>query len=197
MDNQLAEMSEDKALSILEELEGAFFDIPFENSAFQTKTFVVAAQLTPGRAYRTLGLGMLSKIRTVQSQAIGNQRRSIKEKQLREKISNEELGSYAQQLLELDLQELTQGERWEKKLLNDALVDLHTMYTEFKKRPKYTRAAFEAEEEAHFTEKLTRDAKGVRGAAEALTNMAADAPNWDKLVEKAKEGLEKYNLLGK
>ena len=47
---------------VLKELEEAFYDIPFENSDFQNKMFVVADQLTPARAYRAIGLRMFAKI---------------------------------------------------------------------------------------------------------------------------------------
>ena len=51
--------------NVLTEIEDAFFDIPFENSDFQTRAFVVASQQTPARAYRAIGLQMFSKIQAV------------------------------------------------------------------------------------------------------------------------------------
>jgi len=193
MSTRVAKMTPERAVSVLEEIEAAFFDIPFENSAFQTRAFVVAGQITPARAYRTLGLGMMSKIRAIQTSLIATERRTIKEAQLKDNISSAEEGSYDQQLLQLDLQELQQGKAWDGKLLNDALSDLNVMYTEFKRIPAYTRQQFEAEEQEHFEQKLTRDVQGIRGAAEALTNMRADMPNWDELLATAE--LDKRKLI--
>ena len=51
--------------NVLAELETAFYDIPFENSRYQNEKFVLAAQLTPGRAYRALGLRIFSKISAI------------------------------------------------------------------------------------------------------------------------------------
>lgn len=192
----MVEMSPAAAETILEEIEAAFYDIPFENSAFQTRAFVVAGQLTPARAYRTLGLGMVGKIRAVQAGILADKRRALRTERIRSKIAKAKPGGYKQQMLQIDLQEIEQGVSWGKKLLNDALSDLQVMYTEFKKLPKYTRETFEAEEAAHFEQKLSRDVKGIQGASGALANMKADLPNWDTMVKLAKTELEKHNLLG-
>ena len=196
MNSKAGQLTAENAVSILTELETAFFDIPFENSAFQTKAFVVAGQLTPGRAYRTLGLGMLSKVRVVQAHMVNVERVAIKKERLSRKIRKAKPGGCKQRLLTLDLRELTQGDRWGEKLLNDALHDLNTMYTEFKKIPKYTREQFEAEERTHFTQKLGRDVSGIRGAAEALVNMREDLPEWDKLVKTAEVELHRREIAG-
>ena len=45
--SSLTTVSADNASDVIKEIEDAFWNIPFENSAFQTENFVLAAQITP------------------------------------------------------------------------------------------------------------------------------------------------------
>lgn len=160
--------------NVLTELEEAFFDIPFENSDYQNKVFVLAAQQTPARAYRAIGLRMFAKIRAVQECLLNRERSNIDIEEMEHKIGLPETSDYDRRRLRVDILRIRNNESWENKLLHDALHELDCLYSEFKAMPSFTRSAFEAEEHKHFELKLSRAMK-VSGPAEALMNMTLDA----------------------
>lgn len=156
---------------VLEELEAAFFDIPFENSDFQNRAFVVAAQLTPARAYRAIGLRMFAKIRAVKEALYGMQLADIDIEENAHKAARPEASPFEQRRLAIENAKLRESRKWTEKLLNDALRELDCLYAEFKKYPRYTREQFEEEERLHFTARLRQQIATGGGAAESLANM--------------------------
>lgn len=166
--------------SVLEELEDAFFDIPFENSDFQNRAFVVAAQQTPARAYRAVGLRMFAKIRAVKEYKFGQEKLAIDIEEREAKIADQDTNSFERRRLELENLKAMDERRWGEKLLNDALRELSCLYKEFKKLPSYTREQFEAEEEKHFTIRLNRQLIPGGGARESLGNINVDLREWDQ-----------------
>ena len=168
--------------NVLNELEGAFFDIPFENSDFQNRVFVVAAQQTPGRAYRALGLQMFSKIQAVKSYLIDQQRKEIDREEKEAKLADPNTSSFDRRRLELDLLEMDQAKPWNEKLLNDALHELSCLYAEYQKFPAYSREMFEREEAVHFDARLKRQLV-ANGSQESLLNMQQDRPQLEALLQ--------------
>lgn len=161
--------------NVLTELETAFYDIPFENSNFQNSMFVVAAQQTPARAYRAIGLRMFAKIRAIKE--LGFSRR-LEEIDLAEKqalVDDVTTRHFDKLRAQVEIDKLLDQRSWTDKLLNDALKELGCLYSEFKKLPSYTRDQFEEEERLHFQLKLERQAQGQTGALESLANMNTDA----------------------
>lgn len=167
----------DKTSQVLQEIQDAFYDIPFENSAFQTENFVIAAQITPERAYRAIGLRMNKKLIAVQEALISKEMEQLEEDELRYKISNPESTPFEVRRAELELKRMQVNRPFSDKLLNDALKELNILYKHFKALPKYTREEFEAGEERHHTEKNTRVMLGKSGSVEALENMQTDIHN--------------------
>lgn len=182
MSNEL--ISIDRIPDVLKELEDAFYDIPFENSAFQTRAFVIAAQRTPARAYRAIGLQMISKIQSVKASLFTRQRRQIDVEEKRAKIEDPNTNSFERRRLEIDIAEIQDGENHYNKLLNDAIQDLNVLYAEFKKFPNFTREQFEAEEAFHFDARLKRQLQG-EGAHESLLNMHEDVKLLEQRVQLA------------
>lgn len=178
--------------NVLSELERAFFDIPFENSDFQNRAFVMAAQQTPARAYRALGLRMFSKIQAVKTFLFEDERRKIDIEEKESRLADPDLSEFDRRRINLDLVQLQDGESWNRKLLSDAVHELSLLYAEFKKFPKYTREAFEAEEAVHFKVRLTRQAQ-LPGPMESMAAMEHDLPNWDALLSSATEALKLTN----
>lgn len=74
-------------VDVISEIEAAFFDIPFENSAFQTEAFVIASQITPERAYRAIGLRMHSKLNALNEIKYTRAKEDIDIQELQEKIN--------------------------------------------------------------------------------------------------------------
>ena len=169
---------------ILQEIHDAFYDIPFENSQFQTEAFVIAAQVTPERAYRSIGLKMHTKIQAVLEAKHGRAKEDIDIEELQEKINNPDTNKFDKRRAELDIQFKLANRQYTDKLMNDAMIELNILYNHFIKLPKYTREEFEFNEKNHFNIKLQRQLKGITGAAEAMVNMEQDINNLFKIENK-------------
>jgi len=161
----------DNAETILDELEDAFFDIPFENSAYQTNHFVVDAQLTPERAYRAIGLRMSNRMRALREAQFGRRREDVDIDELRAKIADTATSEWDRRRAAIDIEQKLVNRRFTGKLINDAIAELNVLYRRFQALPRFTRAQFEDGEAGHFVEKLGRQARGITGPYESLLNM--------------------------
>ena len=189
----LTTISADNAATVIQEIQQAFHDIPFENSAFQTENFVIAGQITPERAYRAIGLRMHNKLIAVQEALIGKEKGEIEEEELREKIESPNYNRFEKRKFELELQKRQIYKPFTKKLLNDAIAELNILYKHFKALPKYTRAEFEAGEKRHFIEDLNRKALGLDGAKSSLINMIDDVAAIEKFENDFKLIAQNYD----
>ena len=167
-------ITEQNTSDIIKEVQDAFFDIPFENSAFQTENFVIANQITPERAYRAIGLRMNNKLIAVQESLIDREITLVEEDELRAKINDPQSTSFEIRKAELELKKKQINKPFHNKLINDAIQELNILYKHFKALPKYTREEFEAGEYRHFLEDLNRQELGMSGAKESLINMLDD-----------------------
>lgn len=168
--------------NVLSELETAFYDIPFENSDFQNSMFVVAAQQTPARAYRAIGLRMFAKIRAIKELGFGRRLEEIDLAEKQAKLDDPATPHFEKLRTQVEIDKIIDQRSWTDKLLNDALKELGCLYGEFKKLPSYTREQFEEEERLHFQMKLERQAQGHTGALESLANMNHDAFQLENLA---------------
>lgn len=157
----------DNADNIIQEIEEAFFDIPFENSQFQTEHFVINAALTPERAYRAIGLRMSNRLRALQEAKFSRLREDVDIDELRAKLEDTELSIFDRRRAEIDIQQKLSNRNYIDKLINDAIAELNVLYFHFKRLPKFTREQFEANEKAYFKESLSRQVIGIVGAVES------------------------------
>ena len=81
-------IDQSNADDVINEINEAFFDIPFENSEFQTENFVIAASITPERAYRAIGLRLQSRLRALQEAKFGAAKEDIDIEELEAKIAD-------------------------------------------------------------------------------------------------------------
>lgn len=174
----------DDVPNVLHVLEEAAFDIPFGNSDFQNQAFVIAAQITPARAYRAALLGMFSRIRAIKEYKFDQRKLEIDIDEKRFKLTNVELDQFERRRIELDLEQIEDERSNGRKLLNDALRELNCLYAEFVKLPRYTREQFEAEEAAHYKESMVRQLNN-NGPMVGLINMDFDLRHWEERVEQA------------
>ncbi len=184
MANHPALKAEDVVGSVLQEIEAAFFDIPFENSTFQTEAFVIAAQQTPARAYRAVGLRMMSKIEAVRAHQFRAMRSEIDIEEKEAKIASPDTSDFERRRLRIDIMEVESSKEYGDKLLNDALRELDVLYAWFKRLPRYTREQFEAEEFTHFSARMERQLK-CPGPLESIENMKADLPSMPARIQGA------------
>jgi hypothetical protein len=173
--------------NVLTELEDAFFDIPFENSRFQTERFVIAAQKTPARAYRTLGLQIFNKIQAVKQYLIKSELSKIDQEENEYLMSLPSTSEFEKRRLALKNTEIRESKKWADKLLNDALCDINYLYNEFKRYPKYTREEFEKEEALHFQVDLEQQVRLPNGAADSLTNMSLNHLKLQEMINNPEE----------
>jgi hypothetical protein len=182
---------------LLKEISDAFFDIPFENSTFQLENFVIAAQMTPERAFRAIGLRLHKKLISVQETLICFKLQEIKDQELLERISKCPAESLKKRRLELEYEKSQISRNFDMKLLNDAITELDVLYKHFKALPKYTREQFEAGEELYFLESLKRQSHNLSGAEISLINMKHDIQgieNFQKNIEKISSQLDNLSL---
>lgn len=192
-DNNELVISENNAHDVIKEIEDAFYHIPFENSAFQTENFVIAAQITPERAYRAIGLRMHKKLTTVQEYTLNREIIQIEEEELLAKINSPDYNEFEKRKFQVDLKKKQLGTAFGDKLFNDALQELNILYKHFKALPKYTREQFEAGEKRHFLESLNRQTLGLSGAKESLINMFDDIAAIEKFETEFKQIANNYD----
>jgi len=172
---------------ILTELEQRFFDIPFENSQYQDKAFLITAQHTPARAYRAIGLRMFSKIQAIKELKYGRMLEEVELEELQETIDNPNFNKFEKRKAEIEIERKLSSRGYTNKLLNDAIAELNFLYSELNKFPKYTREQFELEEKEHFNRRLNQQLV-AQGAKESLVNMT-QVENFDKMVAEAQQVL--------
>jgi hypothetical protein len=162
---------------ILNEIETAFYNIPFDNSDYQNKAFVLAAQLTPARAYRALGLRMSAKLRAIDELKYSRQREQVDIDEWQSIIDDPDATVFAKRRAQIDIDQKRSVRNYTDKLLNDAILELDLLYAEFQKFPRYTREQFELEERKHFELSLQSQlessvhAPGAIGAIDSIKAM--------------------------
>lgn len=183
-----------KVEDVLAEIDDAFFDIPFENSGFQTKVFVVAAQKTPARAYRTIGLNLYRKIQAINELKHAIALEDVDIEEWRATINSWRASKFDKRRAQINIDKALGNRNYTEKLLNDAIDDLNMLYAEFKRLPKYTREQFEAEEQTHFETALSLGLEASKagigkGEAESLM-VLQNLKTFEDKVEKAAKLLE-------
>jgi hypothetical protein len=191
-DNELV-ISESNAHDVVKQIQDAFYDIPFENSAFQTENFVIAGQITPERAYRAVGLRMNKKLIAVQEAIVARELEKVEEEELQAKIDSPDYDNFEKRKFELELKKRQIYKPFNDKLFNDALKELNVLYKHFNALPKYTREEFEAGEKRHFLEDLNRQALGLAGAKMSLINMVDDMASIEKFETEFKQIANNYD----
>lgn len=176
--------------NVINEIEQAFFDIPFQNSAFQTKMFVIADQITPARAYRIIGLQLFTKIKALKEYELSQEEIQIELDEIEFKLLQPDLDQFEKRRLDLKKRRIESSKTQAKKLLNDTLVDINFLYQEFLKFPKYTREEFENEELEHFKRKLDKQASIPNDSIQALLTIEKDFPYLQNLIEESEKKLK-------
>jgi hypothetical protein len=167
---------------IIAELEKDFYDIPFGNTEFQTRAFVMAASITPERMYRAIGLQMLSILNNLKEIVFKKKMTEIDRQEKLEKLNDPAISKWDRARLELELDHEASVSKFGEKLFNDAVVELNVLYSEYVKLPKFTREQFESAEANYFEQSLERQSRGIDGAVGSLINMREDLPAIDEYL---------------
>jgi hypothetical protein len=176
----------DEVKNVIEDIEKAYYDIPFENSKFQNEMFVISSQITPARAYRAIGLRLYNKIRAVKDYIYTKETIKIDIEENEYLISLDETSEFEKRRLILKNQKIMEEEKYSEKLLNDALHEISFLHEQFKKLPKYTREQFENEEELHFHLDLEQNYKIGDSHVGSLVNMTVNYGMLNNMIEDPK-----------
>jgi hypothetical protein len=187
MSDKLPAITVENTTDIINQLEKDFYDIPFGNTAFQTKAFVLAASITPERMYRTVGLQLISVLNNVRESIYKKQMFEIEREEKLEQLNSGTLDKWEQKKLELTIKRGDDSQQFSDKILNDTLNELNLLYSEYVKLPKFTREQFEAAESNYFEQSLERQSRGIDGAIGSLIHMREDIPAIDKYLTDIKK----------
>ncbi|MCM8767945.1 MAG: hypothetical protein NC921_04085 [Candidatus Omnitrophica bacterium] len=157
MENQVGSLNIDNEIKqitdFLLELYETFKEIPFGNSDFQNKYFVINSQITKGRAFRALCLRLRDRINALLEAYYNLKKEDIDLEELQEKLEKE-TNPYEKRRIELDIAYKKLKRIDIKKLVDDALHEVNFLLSLYKQFPKITREQFELEEEEHFKKRL-------------------------------------------
>ena len=167
----------------LQEIENAFFDIPFGNTDFQCENFIIAASITPARAYRTIGLQLHAILNSLNQLKYSEKTKQIEILELKEKIADTNTNKFERMKAEVKLEELQSNDKWAKKLVSDQIHQANLFYKHFKSFPNYTRLQFEKEEQLYFEQSQRRQLLGISGAKESIMNMIDDKKTMDQFQQ--------------
>ena len=156
MENQVGNLEKkvDELKDFLKELYNQFEELPFGNSDFQNKYFVINSQITPARAFRALCLRLRDRINALLEAYYNLKKEDIDIEELEEKLKTEK-NIYEKRRIELDI-EFKKLKRIDiKKLVDDAIHEVNYLLNLYNQFPTITREEFESEEEEYFKKKLT------------------------------------------
>jgi hypothetical protein len=168
--------------NILQEIEKDFMDIPFGNSLFQIKHFILNTAETPERIYRTIGLQMHSKITFLKDAYYTKEEKLIDLEELEYNLKKEE-SSFERRRIELKIKKTKDGLMYSEKTINDAVKELDYYYNIYKKMPKFTNEEFEKAEFEYYSKNLHKQAVGLTGALESLYNMGLALDDKGNLIK--------------
>jgi len=156
VENQVGNLEKkvDELKDFLKELYNQFEELPFGNSDFQNKYFVINSQITPARAFRALCLRLRDRINALLEAYYNLKKEDIDIEELEEKLKTEK-NIYEKKRIELDI-EFKKLKRIDiKKLVDDAIHEVNYLLSLYNQFPTITREEFESEEEEYFKKKLT------------------------------------------
>lgn len=174
----------------LKELMEDFADIPFGNTDYQIEHFVISPQKTPARAYRTIGLEMISLIDSFYSSMDAFLGLEHRLKKLDKKIKKATENNNEHKLLRLSVQksQIIHNLNYSKKLLFDLEKRFNLYYEKYKAFPKITLEEFNAQEPMFHNLDLIQQIN-FGGAGRALENIHTDKNRLDELLVETKNKL--------
>lgn len=131
-------------------------NVPFNSSIFQILHFG-RGQETPERTYRNCLLQLNQKIDALQACKFRRERTDIDIEEIKDKLKT--ANGFERKRLEIDLHEKQFQLENEKKLIEDAIIEVNTYKYILKSLPEFTREEFEKAEPGYWKERLLADAR--------------------------------------
>lgn len=139
----------------LEKLQEQMRQVPFGNSVYQITHF--SKKETPERYYRHLLLQLSQKLKALKECEFRRRRINIDLAEISEKLSS--ATGFEKERLLIDQEEKEYQLESEKKLIEDALVEIATFEKALSVLPVFTREQFERAEHGYWRQRLLNDAK--------------------------------------
>jgi hypothetical protein len=140
-------------------------NIPFGMSVYQITHFT--EQLTPERQYRHCLLQIDKKLRSLKECEFRRKRIEIDLQELNDKFST--LTGYEKERIKIDIEEKEYNLELEKKLIEDAIIELKAHESILAKLPDITREQFEQAEHKYWRERLLNDARREQLSSGSVT----------------------------
>lgn len=165
-------------------------EVPFGNSDFQNRAFVVDSEHTPARAYRHAALRIVDRINALQEAYYSRRRGAIQLKILQRDAANEE-DELKRQLILLDIERATASAPYTDKLIRDAIREIESLWPIIAGLGALSRSKFEAGELGHFEKRLGKKIP-IEGdlyeTIRALTNGdSSEVPDFKRLLDEARD----------
>ena len=151
--NEIEKIEQEVKNININELYEAFKEIPFGNSDFQNRYFVVNSQLTPARAFRAVCLRLRDRIRALMEAYYELQKENIDIEEMEEKVKTE-ANKYEEMRLEIEIEKKKMQRIDTEKLVQDAIHETKYLLKLYEELPHPKREEFEAEELEHFEKYL-------------------------------------------
>lgn len=165
----------------IDEILDSSHDIPFGNSDYQNKVFVLGSQVTPARQFRALTLRLRDRINALREAYYSLQKEDIDLEEMAEKLSGK-LDKYDQARMLIDREQKLSQRKDTQKMVDDALHEVNYLVSLWRGMKHPTHEEFEAEEQLHFEKVLQRQALGITGALESLADMGLAITEKGELV---------------
>jgi hypothetical protein len=149
----------------------SFKGIPFGNSDFQNKMFVMNDQITPCRMFRAVALRLRDRINALREAYYSLKKEDIDILEMHDKLAGDILTKYERMRMEVELEQRASQHKDTQKLVDDAVHEATYLIELWKQLPHPTHEEFEAEEREHFEKSLKRQVMGITGALGSLADM--------------------------
>ncbi len=149
-------------------------EIPFGNSQFQIKNFVLGKLMSPSRKYRAILLNMNSLMQKLKHSYFEFKRQEIDIKELEYKNSLKEINEFDKGRNEITIEEKIDGREHWSKLIKDSIIELECYNETLEKLPEINRDEFENGEYEYYQKELNKQVLGITGAKESLLAMGEE-----------------------
>jgi hypothetical protein len=146
-----------KLMTLVESAISKFDDIPFGNSEYQIKQFIIEDALTPARKYRAIGLQLFELLKTLGNTYFELKETQIDIEEIQVQLENKYLPVPDKKRLQLSLNRKLFNLQFTEKLIRDASREISIYIRELSAFKEISLQQFEHEEEMYFYKKIHRE----------------------------------------
>lgn len=148
-------------------------EVPWGNSDWQNQQTIINRELTPERAYRHASIRIMNRFEALKETYYSIQKNKIEIKKL-ERLLAAETDELEHELLQLEIQHKTSGDRNQEKLIKDAIREIESLAPVILAMGKLSREQFEQAEAKHFELKYRNQVMNKSDSLLGLEAMGVD-----------------------